>query len=149
LTVSAILNLVGFTVWNSNFLQVLMAAAQLKRRPKPPFIIAGGPQMTESVNAAKLALRSGLVDLVVLGEGEETLRCVYEAFQSDTRTLRGEVGGTMRWDHRTQEFITSKRPLLALRELPVPDFEQMDITAYERTGNHLRVFPFPTLSWLH
>jgi len=136
------LNLVGFTVWNSNFLQVLMAAAHLKRRPKPPLIIAGGPQMTESVSAAKLALRSGLVDLVALGEGEETLRSIYDAFQADTRTLRSDVGGTMRWDHNTQEFITSKRPLLALRELPVPDFEQIDISAYERTGNHLRVFPF-------
>ena len=136
------LDLVGFTVWNTNFLQVLMAAAHLKRRPKPPFIIAGGPQMTESVNAAKLALKSGLVDLVVLGEGEETLRCLYEEFQSDTRSLRADVGGTMRWDHSTQQFITSKRPLLALRELPLPDFEQIDIAAYERTGNHLRVFPF-------
>lgn len=135
------LDLVGFTVWNSNFLQVLMAAAHLKRRPKPPFIIAGGPQMTESVNAAKLALKSGLVDRVVLGEGEETLRCLYEEFQSDTRTLRAEVGGTMRWDHSAKEFITSKRPLLALRDLPIPDFKQIDIAAYERTGSHLRVFP--------
>lgn len=136
------LNLVGFTIWNSNFLQVLMAAAHLKRRPKPPFIVAGGPHMTESVSAAKLALKSGLFDLVALGEGEETLRSIYEAFQPDTRTLRADVGGTMRWDHHTQEFITSKRPLLALRELPVPDFTQIDLSAYERTGNHLRVIPF-------
>lgn len=136
------LDLVGFTVWNSNFLQVLMAAAHLKRRPNPPFIIAGGPQMTESVNAARLALKSGLVDLVVLGEGEETLRCVYEAFNAETRTVQGDIGGTMYWDRRTREFVTSKRPLLPLRELPLPDFEQIDIASYERSGNHLRVFPF-------
>jgi len=48
----------------------------------------------------------------------------------------------MRWDQSTQEFITSKRPLLAIRELPIPNFEQIDIAAYERTGNRLRVFPF-------
>jgi radical SAM superfamily enzyme YgiQ (UPF0313 family) len=136
------LDLVGFTVWNSNFLQVLMAAAHLKRRPKPPLIIAGGPQTTESVSAAKLALKSGLVDLVVLGEGEETLRCVYESFDAHTRTVRADIGGTMRWDQSTREFVTSKRPLMPIRELPIPDFEQIDIAAYERTGNHLRVFPF-------
>jgi anaerobic magnesium-protoporphyrin IX monomethyl ester cyclase len=136
------LDFVGFTVWNSNFLQVLMAAAHLKRRPKPPFIIAGGPQTTESVNAAKLALKSGLVDLVVLGEGEETLRSVYDSFDAGARTVRGDIAGTMRWDQNKKEFVTSKRPLVALRELPIPDFTQLDIAAYERTGSHLRVFPF-------
>jgi len=135
------LNLVGFTVWNSNFLQVLMAAAHLKRRRKPPFILAGGPQMTESTNAAKLALKSGLVDLVALGEGEETLWSVYQALKPDRKTLREPVGGTMRLDRETGEFVSTKRPLLALRELPIPDFTQIDVPAYERTGNHLRVLP--------
>jgi anaerobic magnesium-protoporphyrin IX monomethyl ester cyclase len=135
------LDLVGFTVWNSNYLQVLLAAAHLKRRAKPPFIVAGGPQMTESTNAAKLALQSGLVDLVALGEGEETLWSVYQALRRDQRTLSEPVAGTMRYDRDTGEFVSSKRPLLSIRELPIPDFAQIDITAYERAGNHLRVFP--------
>jgi radical SAM superfamily enzyme YgiQ (UPF0313 family) len=134
------LDLVGFTVWNSNFLQVLMAAAHLKRRRKPPFILAGGPHLTESSNAAKLALESGLVDLVALGEGEETLWCAYQALRAD-RTLSQPVAGTMRCDRDSGEFVTSKRALLTLRELPIPDFAQIDIPAYERAGNHLRVFP--------
>src|SRR5262249_449809 len=38
---------VGFSVWTSNLLSTLLAAHHLKRRLHPPFIIGGGPQLTE------------------------------------------------------------------------------------------------------
>jgi radical SAM superfamily enzyme YgiQ (UPF0313 family) len=119
-----------------------MAAAHLKRRRFPPFIIAGGPQVTESQNAAKLALSSGLFDVVAVGEGEETLLSIYRAFKSSSRTLSRPIPGTMYLNAETLEFTSSKRPLLKIKELPLPNFENMDLPAYEQRGNHLRVLPF-------
>lgn len=136
------LELVGFTVWNSNYLTTLMAAAHLKRRRSAPFIVAGGPHVTESSNSAKLALRSGLFDLVALGEGEETLRAIYENFRPASKEVSGTVAGTMRYEARSGEFISSKRDLLKMGELPTPSFELLDLPAYQRKGQRLRVVPF-------
>ena len=44
------LRFVGFSTWTSNYLTTLMAASHLKRRRNAPFIVAGGPQVTESTN---------------------------------------------------------------------------------------------------
>jgi radical SAM superfamily enzyme YgiQ (UPF0313 family) len=136
------LEFVGFTVWNSNYLTTLMAAAYLKRRRSPPFIMAGGPHVTESPNSAKLALKSGLFDLVALGEGEETLSDTYEHFQSGRKEVSGPIAGTMRYAAHSGEFHASKRALLKITELPSPDFESLDLPAYQRNGQRLRVVPF-------
>lgn len=124
------LRFIGFSTWTSNFLTTLMAASHLKRRPNAPFIVAGGPQVTESSNSAKLGLRSELFDAVVLGEGEETLLSLYEMFSRDGKGVDAPVAGTMQIDSKTGAFITSQRPLLRLPELPPPDFDEMMITAY-------------------
>jgi hypothetical protein len=65
---------VGCSVWTSNFLTTLLFAAHLKRLARPPVVVAGGPQVTESFASAGIALRSRLFDAVVLGEGDEILR---------------------------------------------------------------------------
>ena len=105
------LELVGFTVWSSNYLTTLLAAAHLKRLPNPPLVIAGGPQVTESDNAARLALRSGLVDLVVLSEGEQTLLEIHRA-RSAGRSLRG-IAGTL-WLEADGRFGREERRALRL-----------------------------------
>jgi radical SAM superfamily enzyme YgiQ (UPF0313 family) len=137
------LDLVGFSVWTSNYLATLMAAAHLKRdRRRAPLVVVGGPQVTESPAAARLALKSGLVDCVALGEGEETLRSVSEQFDRRTRTLRSHVAGTMIWDASRREFSTAPRALLKLATLPPPDFDDMDLGAYEAGNGHRRILPF-------
>ena len=130
------LDFVGFTVWSSNYLTTLLTAAHLKRRPKPPFVIAGGPQVTESENSARLALRSGLVDVVVLSEGEQTLLELYEAWRCG-RSTRG-IAGTM-WREDDGSFGRQERPLLRVRELPLPAFEKMPVPSYQSRG--MRILP--------
>lgn len=124
---------IGFTVWSSNLLTTLLAAAHLKRRRRPPLIVLGGPQVTESESSAKLALRSGLADVVALGEGEETLLRLYEAFR-----LRGEIPaglpGIMRLDHTSGAFEKSEGHLLRLPELPLPAFDKMPLSSYQLKG---------------
>lgn len=132
---------VGFSVWTSNFLPTLMAAAHLKRRRKPPFIIAGGPQVTESVHSARLGLKSGLFDAVAQGEGEETLLRTYEAVMSGGRPS-APIPGTMMYDPATNSFPSAERKLLRLPELPLPSFDEMQLRAYEPIVKGLKILPY-------
>src|SRR5262245_26105467 len=131
---------VGFSVWTSNLLSTLMAAHHLKRRTHPPFIVAGGPQLTESPASAALALRSGLFDAVAHGEGEETLRALYTAFCENNRRRVQGVGGTQYVESQSGELVTVPRPLLKMGALPFPSFDEMAIDEYQIDDD--RTLPF-------
>jgi hypothetical protein len=79
---------IGFSTWTSNYLTTLLAAAHLKHRARPPFIVAGGPQVSQSAASAQLGLRSGLFDAVAVGEGEETLLDLYEHYSPSSAHSR-------------------------------------------------------------
>ncbi|MCU0680756.1 MAG: B12-binding domain-containing radical SAM protein [Polyangiaceae bacterium] len=140
------LRFVGLSCWTTNYLATMMAAAHLKRRKSPPFIVVGGPQVTESVNSGKLGLASGLFDAVALGEGEETLLSLYEAFCQGGGRVSVAVPGTMQRDG-DGGFRVTDRKALRMRELPLPSFDEMMISSYGRPYddpkyNHLRILPF-------
>jgi len=118
----------GFSVWTSNLLSTLVAAHHLKRRSHPPFIVAGGPQLTESPASSALALRSGLFDAVAQGEGEETLRALYTAFCENGRKRVDGIAGTI------------QMPLLKMSAVPVPSFDEMAIDEYQIDDD--RTLPF-------
>jgi len=130
----------GFSVWTSNLLPTLLAAHHLKRRAKPPVIVAGGPQLTESPASAALALRSRLFDAVVQGEGEETLRELYAAFDSGGRVRVQGIGGTQILDSNSNQVVTMPRPLLKIDSLPPPSFDEMAIDAYQTDDD--RTLPY-------
>ena len=131
---------IGFSVWTSNLLPTLLAAHHLKLRTNLPFIVAGGPQLTESPASAALALRSGLFDAVVQGEGEETLRALYTAFDENGRKPVAGVAGTQYVDSRTGQLVTAPRPLLKLDSLPLPSFDEMAVDEYQTDDD--RTLPF-------
>ncbi len=133
------IDFIGFSTWTPNYLSTLIAAAHLKRRERPPVIIAGGPQVTASKASAELALRSGLFDIVALGEGEQTLYEVYTAYK--------QTGGV---PHDVPDTITLKngqlhyppeRKQLHLYDLPAPSFDEMPLQAYQNDGDY-RALPF-------
>ncbi|HET7461384.1 MAG TPA: radical SAM protein [Longimicrobium sp.] len=127
------LEFIGFSVWTSNLLTTLMACAHLKKRRKPPFIVLGGPHVTESRNAALLALRSGLADAVGLGEGEETVLSLYEAVREGGGRPSAPVPGTLVLDSATGEPVATPRKLMRIQEKPLPDFSEMFIPQYQQT----------------
>ncbi|MBF0167457.1 MAG: B12-binding domain-containing radical SAM protein [Alphaproteobacteria bacterium] len=129
---------IGFTVWTTNYLATLLAAAHLKRRRKPPFILAGGPQVTLSTASMELGLRSKLFDMVATGEGEETLLEVYSAFARDGHVAPG-IAGTIAATP-SGALLRTPRPLLRLGDLPTPSFAEMHIDAYQ-TDNNTRSMP--------
>jgi radical SAM superfamily enzyme YgiQ (UPF0313 family) len=128
---------IGFSVWTSNYLTTLLAASLLKRRPRPPFIVAGGPQVSQSLASARLGLRAGVFDAIAVGEGEQTLLDLYTHYTSSTRSVQIPVAGTITLDAETREFRTTDRPLMALKDLPVPDFDEMHLPAYQIDGQRV------------
>jgi radical SAM superfamily enzyme YgiQ (UPF0313 family) len=131
---------IGFSVWTSNLLSTLLAAHHLKRRIRPPFIVAGGPQLTESPASAALALRSGLFDAVAQGEGEETLRSLYTAFCENGRRRVEGVAGTQYVDSQSGKLAAVPTPLLKMGALPVPSFDEMAVDEYQIDDD--RTLPF-------
>jgi radical SAM superfamily enzyme YgiQ (UPF0313 family) len=131
---------IGFSVWTSNLLPTLLAAHHLKRRSHPPFIVAGGPQLTESPASAALALRSGLFDAVVQGEGEESLRALYTAFCENGRKRVQGVAGTLSIATQSGRLLSVPRSLLKMDSLPMPSFDEMAIDEYQIDDD--RTLPF-------
>jgi radical SAM superfamily enzyme YgiQ (UPF0313 family) len=131
---------IGFSVWTSNLLCTLLAAHHLKRRARPPFIVAGGPQLTESPASAALGLRSGLFDAVVRGEGEETLRAMYTAFCENGRKRVEGIAGTQYIDSQSGRMVSLPTALLKMGALPVPSFDEMAVDEYQIDDD--RTLPF-------
>jgi anaerobic magnesium-protoporphyrin IX monomethyl ester cyclase len=128
---------VGFSVWTSNYLTTLLAAAHLKRRRRPPCIVVGGPQVSQSTASAQLGLRAGVFDAVVVGEGEETLLDLYGHFSPAQRTIDAVTNGVVTHDPASRTFHYTERPLLRLAELPLPDFDEMHLPAYRIAGKRV------------
>jgi len=131
---------VGFSTWTSNYLTTLLAAAHLKRRARAPFIVAGGPQVSQSAASARLGLRSGLFDAVAVGEGEETLFDLYEHYSPQQRALTAPIAGALLPDPGAPGLAYAERPLLRLKELPLPDFDEMHLPAYRIGGKRVATY---------
>jgi len=133
---------IGFSVWTMNYLTTLLAAAHLKRRKRPPFVVVGGPQVTESTCSAELGLASGLFDAVVLGEGEATLLALYQQFRGSGDGLASAIPGVLRRDPALGTFTRSERASIPLARLPLPAFEEMPLGAYRRRSLERRTLPY-------
>src|SRR6185436_19306669 len=89
---------------------------------------------------AALALRGGLFDAVVQGEGEESLRALYTAFCEDGRKRVQGIAGTVYVDSQSGALVSVPRPLLKLGALPTPSFDEMAIDEYQIDDD--RTLPF-------
>ncbi len=124
------LTFIGFSVWTSNYLSTLIACMIVRRRFPEATVVLGGPQVTESRGAARLALASGLADRVVRGEGEQALL-----------ELLTEHGDGRPAPSRALDDAIIERPLLRVKQKPLPDFEKMDVAAYQFHGDRVTI-PF-------
>lgn len=65
--------IVGFSVFQTNVYATVLFSLLLRRHNPDVVIVAGGPQITQSQPTVELLLRLGVIDVAVLGEGEETI----------------------------------------------------------------------------
>ncbi len=127
----------GFTTWTTNYLSTLIAAAQLKRANPDAYVVAGGPQVTESKNSAVLALEAMLFDAVVCGEGEQALFELYREFDENGRRAgTGHIPGVLKHSSCDTEEGAEPRKLLSLKTLPTPRFDEIDLSAYSGWREH-------------
>ena len=134
------IDFIGFSVWTTNYLSTLLAAAHLKRRKIPPLVVAGGPQVTASHASAALGLRSRLFDVVALSEGEETFLDLYNEY-SRTHKISQKLPGTMCMDSSTGKLCKTERSPMRMSTLPPPSFAEMHIEAYQDDPGY-RTLPF-------
>jgi hypothetical protein len=120
-------DLVGFTTYLTSFAPSLLLARELRsRRPDLPLVF-GGPNCAKD-REGDIALLTGLVDVVVHGEGEATLLDLVETLErgGDLGTVEGIgrlVDGSTVW--------TPFRPLIRpLDQLPFADFGDFDWLDY-------------------
>jgi radical SAM superfamily enzyme YgiQ (UPF0313 family) len=76
---------IGFTVFDTNYIQCCLIAESIKRKFPHIVCIFGGP--TPTVQFEEILKQNYFVDLCALGMGEETLLVVYRALESSNWTL--------------------------------------------------------------
>lgn len=118
---------VGFSLQSTNLGVTLQVAQEIARRDPSVVIVFGGPNVAEA-QQGRMALLTGIPDVLVEGEGEETAIALLDAIESGAgfETVAGVgllVDGVPVW--------TERRPLLKnIDALPFPDFSDFDWTQY-------------------
>lgn len=120
--------IIGFSVYYPNELISLELARRIKEIDKDRIIIFGGPQCLREHNGGRL-IQEDAVDIVVTGEGEETLLDLTRSIERDGKAnvcegalfkLNGDVfdGG-------------DRSPIKNLDALPYADFSDVGLSQYE------------------
>ncbi len=131
---------IGFSVNRSNMLFSIELAKLIKEKDKNKIIVFGGPSCwvrnkenipieCYDVATKKLQLYPGLVDLFIVGEGEET------AYDAMVRIKRGEdlmgIPGSVVYSERgSYSSLIPRAPIENLDALPHPTFSEFDINEY-------------------
>lgn len=92
-------------------------------------VIAGGCFFG---NVAPEVLATGLVDVVVHGEGEETIVELVEALQSGKDADLQQVAGISFWADQRAVFTGPREPLADLDRLPLPAYDLLSVGRYGR-----------------
>jgi anaerobic magnesium-protoporphyrin IX monomethyl ester cyclase len=122
-------DVVGFSVYITSLASSLLLARELQARSPETVVVFGGPHVAQD-QSGDVALRTGIPDAVVDGEGEVTFTEIIRAVESGNRDL-GQidgvgtlVGGRPNW--------APTRPLIPkIDPLPFPDFSDFDWSQYE------------------
>jgi hypothetical protein len=118
---------IGFTTYLTSFPSSLLLAREIRRRDPSVALIFGGPNVARD-REGDIALRTGIPDAVVHGEGEQTLLNIVRALGrgddlSEVWGLGRLVDGEPAW--------TEAQPLIKkLDTLPYPDFSDLSWPAY-------------------
>ncbi len=127
LTTWSAYDIVGFGTYQSNMYATTLACMALRLQNPHQTIIAGGPEVTQSYNSARLLLSAGLVDAIVPGEALTSTLGLVEARKSKLplRLVPGIMlmaGGEL--------LRTPDAPSYAIDSVPFPDFSDFPAAEY-------------------
>jgi radical SAM superfamily enzyme YgiQ (UPF0313 family) len=117
----------GFTIYMNSYLVCRYLAKELKKRNKDIIIIFGGPGVTYEAEGRQIIKDNDFVDIIVRGEGEQTLLEVVEAVRRGNEV---SCPGTI---VRKGDMIVSfpaRTPIRNVDALPYPDFSDFNFFQY-------------------
>jgi anaerobic magnesium-protoporphyrin IX monomethyl ester cyclase len=134
-------NLVGCTLWTTNLNSELLILKKIKEQLPGITAVAGGPHL--DVFPRETLEHSDLIDIGVVGEGEETVVELFDALRTDAQSL-SEIKGIVYREGKEIVF-TGRRPLVKdLDSLPYPDFSGLPVNNYysdvEKTAPFIYIF---------
>ncbi|OUR98482.1 hypothetical protein A9Q84_03465 [Halobacteriovorax marinus] len=124
------LDAVGFSTYTSNS-QPSSIVIQMLKRVFPDLKIFIGGALVEDSFAYEL-LEDRLIDAAILGEGEESAIELLKHWQDDIPITK--IAGTIVRNKDDEIVKGDKRPLLNMKNLPIPDFSKFDLSKYTSKG---------------
>jgi len=131
-------DVVGITSMTPTIQSALLSAAAAKEACPDAMVVLGGPHST--FMDEQVLNEEAAVDVVVRGEGEETLLELTQNV-ADTKSLNGIQGITFRKDNETVRTPT-RQFIRNLDELPLPAYKHFDLEKYRLFGR--RMLPIMT-----
>ncbi|MBT3583553.1 MAG: radical SAM protein [Halobacteriovoraceae bacterium] len=117
---------VGFTVLNVNYFPAITAIEIIRKICPEIKIFYGGPNITKD-NAVH-DLEVGRIDAAIVGEGEESCHALLTHWKLGKT---GTVAGVFQRDAKGKGLEGPKQAMLKIKDLPIPDFEDFDLTVYK------------------
>lgn len=121
-------DIVGFTCATNQYKAALRLASEAKEEDKP--VVMGGVHATFD---AESTLKSGYVDYVVRGEGEETLLELCRRLEAEGKEFKPEEIAGLSWYDKDSDSIihNPERPAISdIGSLPYPARHLVDIKGY-------------------
>lgn len=118
----------GFTIYDSSYRVSCYLAKEIKARCKDILIVFGGPHASDYMAGKTILLNNPEADIVVEGEGEETLLEITRKVLSGSKIIEC-AGARYRVDGKVVKG--SKRELIkSLDSLPFPDYSDFKFSLY-------------------
>jgi len=118
---------VGFSTNLTNKATSLLLARELKTIKPELFITFGGPSAAENSHGY-LILRSGIPDVVVHGEGEETLLEIIRVLEKGGDLY--SIPGIGYFKYGSTVWTSARPPIRDFDSLPFPDFSDFTLNQY-------------------
>ena len=124
-------DLVGLRSLNIFQDQFHKIARLIRKKAPDTFIIGGGPYPSSSY---KKILEDGIVDLAVMGEGEETFVELVSWLRKNDHLPENLIGTAVFQNGECK--VNAKRPIIEnLDELPIPNYDLINLSDYEGISN--------------
>lgn len=113
-------DLIGFSVMTTQVNEALSLSRKVRKLNPRALIVWGGlhPTLFPESTAGH-----PLIDIAVIGEGEETLLAIAECLKNGTLTSLKQISGAAFKNKEGRVIITGKRPSLKMSEIPLPNWE--------------------------
>jgi len=121
-------DIIGFTIFYTNALASLYLAKEIKKLDSRKTILFGGPECYGEASSFNF-LNSGSVDLIVIGEGEQTFEELVDYYEKNNAIT--SIDGTLIKKNGTIIKGGFRSEIEDLDSIPLPDFKDFSLKSYK------------------